>query len=146
MLKVIFSGNLGGDPEKRYTQDGRAMLQMNVAVNTRRRGQDGEWADHTDWFRVRVMGNRAETLSGILTKGARVFITGSLQVDTYQAKDGSTRVSLDVFADDLDFTSSRSQVSNDSFEAAGPVTTSAPSRRTAPRADPSDVDLEDLPF
>ena len=75
MLRVEIIGNLGSDPEQRYTSEGVAMTSIRVAVNSRRRGADGEQVERTDWFRVRTMGSKAEYVQRF-TKGQRVLVIG----------------------------------------------------------------------
>lgn len=101
MLKAILIGNLGSDPESRYTQTGKQIVQFSVAVNERRPTKDsGEWLDYTTWCRVKVMGRQAEWAAE-LTKGARVQVIGNLSEHPYIARDGEGRAGLEVFADEV---------------------------------------------
>ncbi len=99
--KVILVGNLGGDPELRYTPDGRPVVSFNVAVNRRRRQGDEAWVDETDWFRVTAWGKLAETCNQYLSKGRKVLIEGRLQTRTFQGSDGQTRKFIDVIASQM---------------------------------------------
>src|SRR6266699_1996961 len=98
LCKVIVVGNLGRDPEKRYTQDGRPVTRFSVAATTRRRERDGEWADHTEWFSVTVFGRQAETLAERVAKGTRVYVEGRLESRQYDTQNGGKGFSLDVRA------------------------------------------------
>ncbi len=99
--KVILVGNLGGDPELRYTPDGRPVVSFNVAVNRRRRQGEDNWVDETDWFRVTAWGKLAETCNQYLSKGRKVLIEGRLQTRTFQGSDGQTRKFVDVIASQM---------------------------------------------
>ena len=92
MLRVKIIGNLGSDPEQRYTSEGVAMTSIRVAVNSRRRGADGESVERTDWFRARAMGSKAEYVSRF-TKGQRVLVVGRLEIGEWQTHEGESRVS-----------------------------------------------------
>ena len=101
--KVMFIGNLGRDPEMRYTPNGKAVTEFSVAVTHRGRDpQTGEWADlGTDWFRVSIWGDRAERAADEFRKGMRVLVEGRFRTREYEAKDGQKRISLDVSADNV---------------------------------------------
>ena len=77
LCKTMIIGNLGSDPEMRYTPNGRAVTQFNVAVNQSTKNQQtGEWVEETDWFRVTIWGDRAERMAENLRKGNKVFVEG----------------------------------------------------------------------
>lgn len=101
--KVMFIGNLGRDPEMRYTPNGKAVTEFSVAVTHRGRDpQTGEWADlGTDWFRVSIWGDRAERAAEEFRKGMRVLVEGRFRTREYEAKDGQKRTSLEVSADNV---------------------------------------------
>lgn len=146
LCKVIVIGNLGRDPEKRYTQDGRPVTRFSVAATTRRRERDGEWADHTEWFSVTVFGRQAETLAERLTKGARVYVEGRLESRQYETQAGQKGFSLDVVANEVISLDTRQREGGD-FGGAGEFESAAPARTATDRsAAQEDVDLEDLPF
>ena len=159
MLKATIIGNLGGDPEMRYSASGSPFLRFNVASNYRTRSAEGEWQDRTEWVRVTVFGQRAETLQQYLKKGSRVYVEGRLEARPWTDQQGQTRAGLEVMASDVEFMSSRA---DDEARAGGmgggdlgggsaPRERSGQSSppRQAPQArqDPGDdADLEDLPF
>ena len=99
---VNISGNLGADPEVRMTQAGTPVMNFRMAVNKRKRDQNGEWYDYANWVSVVVFGNRVDWLAKELHKGKRVFVTGELSYSQYE-KDGTKRSSLEVVANDIDF-------------------------------------------
>ena len=100
MLRVSLLGNLGADPEVRYSAKGTQIAQFNVAVNQVRTGPDGERQENTEWFRVRVMGTRADYVLRF-NKGQRVLVVGRLDIGHYQSREGETRTSFDVWADEI---------------------------------------------
>src|ERR1043165_285489 len=101
--KGMIIGNLGRDPEMRYTPNGRPVTEFSVAVSHRSRdAQTGEWSDdQTDWYRVTVWGDRAERTAEEFKKGNRVFVEGRFRTREYDAKDGTKRTSLEITADNV---------------------------------------------
>jgi single-strand DNA-binding protein len=106
MLRVSLIGNLGADPEVRFTQKGTQVASFRVAVNQVRTGPDGERQENTEWFRVRTASRLVDFVQR-LTKGTRVMVIGRLDIGRYQARDGETRTSYDVWADEIQSMSAR---------------------------------------
>lgn len=96
-------GNLTGDPQSHTTAGGKDVCNFSVAVN-RRRKVDGQ--PESDFFRVAAWGAIAGPCQKYLAKGRKVCVIGSVSVSTYQAQDGTTRASMEVFAEDVEFLSS----------------------------------------
>jgi single-strand DNA-binding protein len=159
MLRVSLLGNLGADPELRYSQKGAPIASFRVAVNQVRTGPDGERQENTEWFRVRAMG-RLSDYAQRLQKGSRVLVFGKLDISHYQSREGDTRVGFDVWADDVQSVSARASADNELGEgepALAGVSSLGERRSTngsagagrghpAP-ADAADAeDMEDLPF
>lgn len=119
MLKASVIGNLGSDPEMQYSVNGNAFLRMNVASNYRVRGQDGAWTDQTEWVRVTVFGQRAESLSNYLKKGTRVYADGRLEARPWTDQQGNVRAGLELVASDVEFMSSREDNGQQRPAAAG---------------------------
>lgn len=107
MLSAQIIGNLGGDPEMRYSAGGAPFLRFNVASNFRARSESGEWQDKTEWVRVTVFGARADTLAQYLKKGTRVFVSGRLEARPWTDQQGNVRAGLEVVANDVEFMSQR---------------------------------------
>lgn len=110
--KVILIGNLGRDPETRYTPSGRLNVQFSMAVNRQFRDQSGAQQDRTTWFRVTGWGNLAESMvklseQGYLAKGKQVYVEGRLEAREYTDQNGQQRTSLDVNATELQLLGSR---------------------------------------
>lgn len=130
MNKCFIIGNLTRDPELRSTPNGIAVCNFTVAVNRRRAaGAEAGQQPEADFFRVTAWRQLGENCNRYLAKGRKVAVVGSVQVSTYTAQDGTTRASLDVMADDVEFLSPRGeetgnptggyQASNQSADAKG---------------------------
>ena len=136
--KIILVGNLGRDPELRYTPQGTPVCNFTVATNEKRKDRAGEMQDVTTWFRVTLWGRQAETASQYLTKGRPIYIEGRLRLDEYTDQDGNKRQTLKVNATDLQFIgSSRGDDVPESTKSA------AAGGQPLPDAEPSD---DDIPF
>lgn len=103
--KIIIVGNLGRDPEMRYTGDGTPVTSFSVATNRRWTGSDGSQREETAWFRVSAWRRQAEVAAQYLSKGRQVMVEGRLQVDpetggprVYQRNDGSWGASFEINA------------------------------------------------
>ena len=99
LSKVILVGNLGSDPEMRYTPSGKAVTSFRMATSRRYTTTAGEAKEETDWFRVSVWGKQAEQFNQFLSKGRQVYVEGRLHARSWEGQDGQTRTSLDVTAD-----------------------------------------------
>jgi single-strand DNA-binding protein len=94
--KITIVGNLGRDPEIRYTPQNTPVCDVSVATSEKRKDQSGEMKDETTWFRVTFWGKLAETASKYLTKGKQVYIEGRLRTHEWTDKEGRARTSLEV--------------------------------------------------
>jgi single-strand DNA-binding protein len=101
--KIIVVGNLGRDPEMRYTPQGTPVCTFSIASNERRKNAAGEQQDTTTWFRVTVWGKQAEAVSKYLTKGRSVYVEGRLHLEEWTDKEGKPRYTLEVNASDVHF-------------------------------------------
>lgn len=101
--KIIIVGNLGRDPELRYTPQGNAVCNFSIATNEKRRDKAGEMQDVTTWFRVTLWGKQAEVAAKYLTKGSSVYVEGRLRVEEWTDRDGNNRQTLDVNGSDIQF-------------------------------------------
>ncbi|HEX8775037.1 MAG TPA: single-stranded DNA-binding protein [Pyrinomonadaceae bacterium] len=101
--KIILVGNLGRDPELRYTPQGTPVCSFSVATNEKRKDRAGEMQDFTTWFRVTLWGRQAETASQYLTKGRPIYVEGRLRLEEWTDKDGKQRYTLEVHATDMQF-------------------------------------------
>jgi single-strand DNA-binding protein len=100
--KVIIVGNLGADPETRYTGSGTAITSLRIATSEAWTDkQSGEKQERTEWHRVKLFGKLAEIAGEYLKKGRQVYIEGSLRTDKYTDKDGIERFSTDIVANEM---------------------------------------------
>jgi single-strand DNA-binding protein len=157
--KIILVGNLGKDPELRYTPQGTAVCSFTMATNEKRRDKSGEMQNVATWFKVTLWGGQAETASKYLTKGKPVYIEGKLRIEEWTDRDGNNRQSLEVNGSDMQFLpggergefSGGANYDRDDHEThSGPpqATSSAgasPGSASAPVAAPPSAD-DDIPF
>lgn len=102
--QTIIIGNVGRDPELRYTQSGTAVCDFSVAVTARwRDSQTNEQKEKTSWFRVSTWRGLAEVCSKYVKKGMSVMVTGTVEANAYMGQDGQPRASLDLTARDVQF-------------------------------------------
>lgn len=101
--KITIIGNLGRDPELRYTPQGNAVCDFSVAVNDRKRDKAGEWQDVTTWFKITFWGKQAENASKYLTKGRQVYVEGRLQLEEWTDRDGKNRFTLAIQGTEIQF-------------------------------------------
>lgn len=134
--KVILVGNLGRDPELRYTPQGTPVCSFTMATNERRKDKAGEMQDHTTWFRVTLWGRQAETASQYLTKGRQVYIEGRLRVEEWTDRDGKPRHTLEVHGTDMQFIGGRA-------DEVVATTVKPPGGEPVEQAEMSD---DDIPF
>lgn len=135
MLSLSVIGNLGSDPDLKYSANGSPLLRVNVASNYRTRTAEGEYQDKTEWVRVTVIGKRAETLSQHLRKGMRVYASGRLEARPWTDQQGGIRAGLELLANDVELMSPREDGQRQPV-AAG----------TRAQQGAEDDDLDGLPF
>src|ERR1044072_2091633 len=156
--KVILSGNLGRDPETRYTTGGDAVTNLNIATSEQWKDKSGEKQERTEWHRVVLFGRQAEVAGEYLKKGRSVYIEGRLQTRKYTDKDGVEKYSTEIVADrmqliggsrdssggDADFPSTGS---GGARREGGGASSSAPSGKAGGGAKKNVDDFDDdIPF
>lgn len=144
--KITLIGNLGRDPETRYTPNGTMNVQFSMAVSRRWNDQGGQPQERTNWFIVTAWGRLAETLnnlaqSGALVKGQQVYVLGNFEAREYVDRQGQNRTSLDVRADELQLVGSRGDRDIGSGDQSR-----MPDDRGGDQGDSSASDLDDVPF
>lgn len=139
--KIILVGNLGRDPELRYTPQGTPVCSFTMATNERRKDKAGEFQDQTTWFRVTLWGRQAETASQYLTKGRPVYIEGRLRVEEWTDRDGRSRYTLEVHATDMQFIGGRSDEPSHT-----PAATRAGSQVPSDESPSAEITDDDIPF
>jgi single-strand DNA-binding protein len=142
--KVILVGNLGRDPETRFTPNGTMNVSFTMATNRRWNDQSGQLQERTTWFRVTAWGRLAETVNNLaqqnyLTKGRQVYVMGNLEAQEYVDRQGQNRTSLDVRADEIQLLGGRGE---GDFGGGG----RAPEDQGGPGGDPGGQDFDDVPF
>src|SRR5947207_2508725 len=103
--KVILIGNLGADPELKYTPSNRPVCNLSVATNEVFKDKSGQRQEKTEWHRVTVWGDQAENCSKYLAKGRTVYVEGRLQTRSWDDKEGKKRYSTEIVADRVVFLS-----------------------------------------
>jgi single-strand DNA-binding protein len=99
--KVILIGNVGKQPEVRYTQNGTPVASFSLATTESFKGQDGEWQDKTEWHDVVCWRFLAERVEKFVNKGSRLYIEGKLQTRSWEGQDGKKNYRTEVVASDL---------------------------------------------
>lgn len=149
--RVMLIGNLGADPELRYTPNQTAVASLSVATKEVRNDRDGNRQEFTEWHRIVVWGRQAENASKYLSKGRAVFVEGRLQTRSWEDKNGVKRYSTEIVAQNLQFLgggrerdggegydSRNSQRSNDSYNQQ--------SGGMSDFGEPNTPSLDDIPF
>jgi single-strand DNA-binding protein len=159
--KVILIGNLGRDPETRYTTGGDAIANLNIATTEQWKDKNGEKQEKTEWHRVVLFGRQAEIAGEYLKKGRSVYIEGRLQTRKYTDKDGVEKYSTEIVGDRMQLLGSREGGGGDADFSGGGASSrsggggggagnSGGSGSTKPagaakRSNPDDLD-DDIPF
>jgi single-strand DNA-binding protein len=157
--KVILIGNLGRDPELRYTQGGQPVCTLNLATTRTWQDRNGEKKEETEWHRVTVWGKQAEHCERYLSKGRQVYVEGRLQTRSYEDKEGHKKYATDIIAETVQFLSGggeRGERSHDGGDrpprggGGGGRGGSGGGRDSEPSFDdsyvPSDPGDDDIPF
>ena len=149
IAKITLVGNLGRDPETRYTPGGKMNVQFTMAVSRRFNDQSGQQQERTNWYRVTAWGGLAETLdrmaqNGYLTKGKQVYVDGRFEAREYQDQQGQTRTSLDVTANELQLLGSRTDSEGGGFGGGYGTNAPASAGRAQGRADQGESQIEDI--
>ena len=145
MNKIIVIGNLGRDPEMRYTPNGQSVTTFSVASSRRYTTADGERREETEWFNVNAWGRLADLCNQYLAKGRQVYVEGRLSSRSYEARDGQTRHVNEIFLNDVQFLGGRGA---EGADGGGGM----PDNRSPGSAAPSDGGnygydaADDLPF
>ncbi len=132
--KVILIGNLGKDPEVKYTPSGTPVAKFSLATNERYKDKDGQWQDRTEWHNIVAWQKLAEIVGEYLKKGKKVYVEGKLQTRNYE-KDGVKRYITEIVADQLimlDGAGQRNGSGPSAEESAPPVSGEAPKEDDLP--------------
>lgn len=146
--QVTLIGNLGNDPEMRYTPSGVPVASFNMAVNKSWTTQDGQRQDKTTWFRITAWRRTAETVSQYLSKGRRVLVVGEVEeARPYTDRDGNPRASLEVTAQIIKFVGGRNEINESDlgYDGSSGNNGSSGNSNSSSASDQS-FDEEDIPF
>ena len=155
--KVILIGNLGNDPEVRYTPNGNAVANVTLATSTTWRDkQTGELQERTEWHRIAFFNRLAEIVGEYLRKGSKVYIEGSLRTRKWQDKNGVDRYTTEIIANEMHMLDSRGGASGSASNASASGSSSSPQTETTQQSstspaepmtngDAADFD-DDIPF
>ncbi|MFQ5380093.1 MAG: single-stranded DNA-binding protein [Dehalococcoidia bacterium] len=135
--KVMIIGNVGRDPEMRYTANGTAQTSFSVAANRNWKDASGEWREDTEWFNIVAWRDLAERLAQSVTKGKQIYVEGRLQTRSWDDDQGMKHYRTEVIALDVKLLGPRDPGPD------GATGTPAPARGAASAGD---VDADDLPF
>ena len=134
--KCMIIGNLGADPEMRYTANGNAVTSFNVATSRNYTNTLGERVDETEWFSIVTWNRLAETCAQYLAKGRQVFVEGRMRTHSWDGQDGQKRYKTELVAETVKFLGNRNDRPSEAFTPGMPV-----GADTA-----GDLDPDDLPF
>jgi single-strand DNA-binding protein len=143
--KAILVGNLGNDPETKYTQGGMAVTKISLATTSVRKDRDGNSQEKTEWHRVTFFGKLGEIAAEYLRKGSQVYVEGRISYSEHTGDDGTKRYYTDILADEMQMLGGRSEGSAGSGGSRG----GAPHRERPARATDAPVDQfddESIPF
>ncbi len=136
--KAILIGNLGRDPEMRYTPNGTAVTKFSIATSEKFKDKSGELQERTTWHRIVAWGRHAEVANEYLSKGSPVYIEGRIDNSSYEDKDGNKRYTSEVVLQKMEFLGRKGDSSTSGFDQT------APAEADFPEATPGEDD--DLPF
>lgn len=153
--KVILLGNLGKDPELRYTTSQTAVCSFSLATGERRKDASGNWVDHTEWHNIVTFGKTAENCANFLKKGRQAFIEGRIQTRKWQDKEGKDRYTTEIIASTVQFVGTREgkgapplsySVEESATPPSMPNLKSADAVAASAGADEVSFDDDDIPF
>ena len=150
--KMIVIGNVGTDPEMRYTPNGNPVTSFRLATNRRYTTSEGEQRDETEWFTVTAWNRLAEQCNQYVTKGMKIYAEGRLKSDSWTGNDGQTRFRNEIVANEVRFLDRATSGDSPSNEPATPQTANALDHATSgdgpgnEPATPQTADAEDLPW
>lgn len=145
--KVILIGNLGQDPELKYTPSGAAVTNFSIATKEVWKDNDGNQQERTEWHRIVLWRKLAEIAGEWLKKGKKVYIEGKLQTRSWEDKDGVKRYTTEIVGDTMTMLDAKGDGAGGSADADGSATADAPPKVESPSpADADSSEEDDLPF
>ena len=143
--KAILIGNLGNDPETKYTQGGMAVTKISLATTSVRKDKDGNTQEATQWHRVTFFGKLGEIAGEYLRKGSQVYVEGEIRYSQVDGSDGQTRYFTDIIANEMQMLGGRGEGGGSGGSRGGAPARERPARATdAPKDD--EFGDDDIPF
>lgn len=133
--KVILIGNLGKDPELRYSPSGQAVAKFSLATGSRWKDKEGQWQDRTDWHNIVAFGKTAEICNEYLKKGRQVFIEGRIQTRSYDDRDGNKKWITEIITQSMQMLGRKGEAEEEIPESV-----------EQPQAEETKGEDDDLPF
>ena len=133
--KVILVGNLGSDPELRYTPSGRAVANFNLATHEQWTAKDGEKGERTEWHRIVAWGRLGEICGEYLHKGRQIYVEGRLQTRSWEDREGNKRYTTEIIAQTMQM-----------LGAAGKGGKTESPEESFPSEEPISIPEDDIPF
>ena len=154
--KAILVGNLGNDPETKYTQGGMAITKISLATTSVRKDKDGNNQEQTQWHRVTFFGKLGEIAGEYLKKGSQVYVEGEIRYDKYTGQDGVEKFFTEIVANEMQMLGSRGEGGSGGGDfqrssggggyGGGERQQRAPAQRREPSAAPAKPNFDDVPF
>ena len=141
--KVMLIGNLGKDPEVRFTASGQAVASFSLATSEKFKGKSGDMEERTEWHNITLWGKLAEIAGEYLSKGKTVYIEGRLQTRKWQDKNGNDRYTTDIVGDRMQMLSAKGERSGG---GGGSDTSSAPKSGGGSSYEEPPFQDDDIPF
>ena len=138
--KVMLIGNLGKDPEVRFTASGQAVASFSLATSEKFKGKSGEWEERTEWHNITLWGKLAEISGEYLTKGKTIYVEGRLQTRKWQDKSGNDRYTTEIVGDKMQMLSAKGERSGGDSSSSSAKSGSSASYEEPPFQD------DDIPY
>ena len=139
--KVMLIGNLGKDPEVRFTASGQAVASFSLATSEKFKGKTGEWEERTEWHNITLWGKLAEIAGEYLSKGKTIYVEGRLQTRKWQDKSGNDRYTTDIVGDKMQMLSPKGERSGGGDQSSAPKSGGA-----SPNYEEPPFQDDDIPF
>lgn len=144
--KVMLIGNLGRDPEVRYTTSGQPVATFSLATSEKFKNKSGDWEERTEWHRVTLWGKQAEIAGEYLAKGRTVFIEGRLQTRKWTDRDGNERSTTEIVGDRMQMLGGRGGEGSATSGSTPPRKSAATVAEPVAHYDEPDFQDDDIPF
>lgn len=144
--RVVILGNLGRDPELKYTQNQVPVCSFSIATTEKRKDQSGAWVDITEWHKIVAWQKTAENCGKYLTKGSKVLVEGKIQTRKYESKDGSDKYVTEIVAQSVQFLSTNKKEENANTHVQSDQQEIAAAQQVVSQIATTSFDDDDIPF